>query len=114
MSPQWAVMRVEGEDGCQKGVGLGVEMRAMEQVEPPLKGDFWVGDRGGEEGDERTSEALRGRSDRTGSDAERERRSWVVRKQRSAERKACVKIVLMDGRVGFGEGLNAGGWKRRK
>lgn len=114
MSPQWAVTRVEAEDGCQKGVGFGVEIRAIEQVEPPLKVDFGVGDGGGEEGDARMSEPLMGRSDSTGSEAERERRSWVVRKQRSAERKACVKTVIIDGKVGVAEGLKAEGWNRRK
>ena len=38
VSPQWAVRSVEGVEGCQKGVGVGVEMRATEAVEPPLKG----------------------------------------------------------------------------
>ena len=84
VSPQWAVSRVEGEEGCQNGVGVGVEMRAMEQVEPPLKG-------GGEwrwDGEARISEALRGASASTGSLAERERRSCDLRKCRSAVRKA--------------------------
>ena len=43
VSPQWAVTRVEGVEGCQKGVGVGVLMRAAEQVEPPLKGLAFVG-----------------------------------------------------------------------
>ena len=89
-------------------------MSATEQVEPPLKGCFWVGERGGEAGEERMSDALRGRSARTGSDAERERRSCIVRKERSAERKACVRTVTIVGGSGGVEGLNAGGWKRRK
>jgi len=38
---------VLGVEGCQKGVGVGVEMRAMEAVEPPLKG---LGGCGSEEG----------------------------------------------------------------
>lgn len=38
VSPQWAVKSVEGVEGCQNGVGDGVEMRATEAVEPPLKG----------------------------------------------------------------------------
>jgi len=38
VSPQWTVRRVQGVDGFQKGVGVGVLMRAREQVEPPRKG----------------------------------------------------------------------------
>lgn len=37
VSPTWAVMRVEGDAGCQKGVGVGVEIKAIEAVEPPRK-----------------------------------------------------------------------------
>lgn len=109
VSPQWAVRRVEGEEGCQKGVGVGVEMRATEQVEPPLKGAFVAVS----EGEERSSEALSGRSASTASSAERERRSWVDRKERSAAKKACVRIVSMLGVCEDG-GEKAGGWKRRK
>ena len=35
VSPTCATTRVDGEAGCQKGVGVGVEMSAIEAVEPP-------------------------------------------------------------------------------
>ena len=38
VSPIWAVSSVKGEEGCQNGVGVGVDMRAREAVEPPKKG----------------------------------------------------------------------------
>ena len=39
-------------DGCQKGVGVGVETSAMEAVEPPLKGFFtWGSEEGKWEGE---------------------------------------------------------------
>jgi hypothetical protein len=84
VSPQCAVRRVEGEEGCQNGVGVGVEIRATEQVDPPLKGAL----EDESEGEERSSAAFSGRSASTGSSAERERRSWVERKERSAAKKA--------------------------
>jgi len=31
-------------EGCQNGVGVGVEIKAMDAVEPPLKGRFWWGE----------------------------------------------------------------------
>lgn len=37
VSPQWAVTIVAGDAGFQKGVGVGVEIKAMEAVEPPWK-----------------------------------------------------------------------------
>jgi hypothetical protein len=37
VSPQWAVTIVAGDAGFQKGVGVGVEMRAIDAVEPPWK-----------------------------------------------------------------------------
>lgn len=37
VSPTCAVISVDGLAGCQKGVGVGVEMSAIEAVEPPLK-----------------------------------------------------------------------------
>ena len=38
VSPQWAIAIVQVVAGCQKGVGVGVEMSATEAVEPPRKG----------------------------------------------------------------------------
>ena len=38
VSPQWAVRSVDGVEGCQNGVGVGVEIRATDAVEPPLNG----------------------------------------------------------------------------
>ena len=38
VSPTWATTIVAVVDGCQKGVGVGVEISATEAVEPPLKG----------------------------------------------------------------------------
>ena len=79
VSPQWAVIIVAGEAGFQKGVGVGVEIRAMEAVEPPWKRvwppigrrrtleRFWEA---GREGEERMSLSFRGRSVRTGSSVE--------------------------------------------
>ena len=37
MSPTCAATSVEGVAGCQNGVGVGVEMSAIEAVLPPLK-----------------------------------------------------------------------------
>lgn len=124
VSPQWAVMRVEGEEGCQKGVGVGVDIRATEQVEPPRKGLLVFGDGGWGDamyGDKEwgdMSAVLMGRSAAMGSESDFRRRSWVVRNDRSAFRKAWVRIVKI---VGLGESeedegraVNAGGEKRRK
>jgi hypothetical protein len=36
VSPTWAIRRVEGEAGFQKGVAVGVEMSAVDAVDPPL------------------------------------------------------------------------------
>ena len=116
VSPQWAVRRVEGVEGCQKGVGDGVEIRAMEQVEPPWKGlplvfVLFVG-LGGRRLWGEMSEVLMGRSAAMESESERRRRSWFWMKVRSAARKAWVRIVDM---VGWGLlGENAEGRKRRK
>ena len=123
VSPQWAVRSVEGVEGCQKGVGVGVDIRAMEQVEPPLKGlllsglvlvvGVGLGERcegGWEWGD--MSEVLIGRSAAMASESERMRRSWFWMNWRSAVRKAWVRIVEI---VGCGtSGEKAAGWKRRK
>ena len=38
VSPTWAMAREKVVEGCQKGVGVGVEIKAMEAVEPPRKG----------------------------------------------------------------------------
>jgi len=125
VSPQWAVRRVQGVEGCQKGVGVGVLMRAMEQVEPPRKGVEGVGrrrdweKRGEVEWGER-SEVLMGRSAAMGSEADLRARSWVLRKERSAERKAWVRMVEMvgwgveGGGEEVGRAVKAGGEKRRK
>ena len=79
VSPQWAVTIVAGEAGFQKGVGVGVEISAIEAVEPPWKRvwppmgrlrtleKFWEA---GLAGEERTSLSLRGRSLNTGSSVE--------------------------------------------
>lgn len=71
-------------------------MRATEQVDPPLKGVFVAES----DGEDRLSKAFSGRSASTGSSAERERRSWVERKERSAAKKAWVRMVHM---LGVGE-----------
>jgi len=97
----------------------------MEQVEPPRKGVEGVGrrraweKRGEVEWGER-SEVLMGRSAAMGSEADLRARSWVLRKERSAERKAWVRMVEMVGWVVSGGGeevgraVKAGGEKRRK
>lgn len=116
VSPQWAVTRVEGVEGCQNGVGVGVEIRAIEAVEPPLKGalfwGFWCC-KGRFEGEWRLSFALRGRSSATVSEEWVERRSWARRKVRSVWRKAWVRIVLIVGGSSGGS-VKAVGRKRRK
>jgi len=116
---------VQGVDGFQKGVGVGVLMRAREQVEPPRKGLWGVGRRrdcekmGEVEWGER-SEVLMGRSAAMGSESDARARSWVLMKERSAERKAWVRMVEMVGWVLSGGGevvgraVKAGGEKRRK
>ena len=95
VSPTWAVVRVAVVEGCQNGVGVGVEMRAMEAVEPPRKGA--VGMRVWGKGEEgvgcEESWSLMGRSVEedeweVGSFCWAARRSWVRRKLRSVERKA--------------------------
>lgn len=79
VSPTCAVISVAGDAGCQKGVGEGVEISAMEAVLPPWKRvlppigaesilvRFWEA---GLEGCERMSLSFKGRSDITGSSTE--------------------------------------------
>lgn len=105
---------MEGVEGCQNGVGVGVDIRAMEQVEPPLKG---LRDAGGLEGEELVgwgdmSEVFIGRSAAMGSESDLRWRSWFWMKVKSAVRKAWVRMVEI---VGWGmSGEKAEGWKRRK
>ena len=95
MSPTWAVRSEQGVEGCQKGVGVGVEIRATEQVEPPRKRwgpPIWVFEEGmleGWAGEPRMSEAFRGASVWMGSSLRGEAlRAWAEMKSRSAVRKA--------------------------
>ena len=66
------------------------------------------------------SEVLIGRSAATGSESDLRRRSWVLMKERSAERKAWVRMVeivgLLVSELDIDEvrAVKAGGVKRRK
>ncbi len=98
-------------EGCQKGVGVGVEMRAMDAVEPPLKGFVCCEEKGGWDGECKSSFALSGRSAATGSLSSLDNRNWARRKERSVCRKAWVRMVAI---VGLVSREKAGGLKRRK
>ena len=98
-------------EGCQKGVGVGVETSAMDAVEPPLKGFLFCAEVRRCEGECRSSFALSGRSEATESSSSLDRRSWARRKERSVCRKAWVRTVAI---VGLESGVKAVGLKRRK